>query len=61
LPIGERETTLPSQISCVDLGSGMRRSELHKMQHPHVGLVLCARDCAFNPSLGVGWREILSW
>lgn len=25
------------------------------------GLVLCDRFCAFNPSLGVGWREILSW
>lgn len=25
------------------------------------GLVLCARICAFDPSLGVGWREILSW
>ena len=31
------------------------------MQHPHVGVVLCAGVCAFNPSLGVGWQEILSW
>ena len=36
----------PSQISYIDLVSGMRRSELHRVQHPHVE---------------VGWREILSW
>jgi len=46
LPIGEREAEPPSQISYVDLDSGMRRSELHRVQHPHVE---------------VGWREILSW
>jgi len=61
LPFGERETELPSQISCVDLDSEMRQSELHKVQHPHVGVVLCARVHAFDPSLGVGWQAILSW
>ena len=45
LPIGEREAEPPSQISYVDLDSGMRRSELHRVQHPLVE---------------VGWREILS-
>lgn len=56
LPIGERETELPSQISCVDLCRGMRRSELHKAQPLYVAVVLCAGVRAFNPSLGVGWR-----
>ena len=46
LPIGERETESPSQISYVDLVSRMRQSGLHRVQHPHVE---------------VGWREILSW
>jgi len=31
------------------------------VQHPHVGFVLCVKVRAFDPSLGVGWREILSW
>ena len=35
LPIGERETKPPSQISYVDLDSGMRLSELHRVRHPH--------------------------
>lgn len=56
----ERETELPSQISSVDVGSRMRRSQLHRLQHPHVGIVLCAGVRAFDPSLGVGWKEILS-
>ena len=35
---------------------------MHKAQHPHVGVVrACAGVCAFDPSLGVGWRKILSW
>ena len=46
LPIGEREVEPPSQDSYVDWVSGMRRSGLHRVQHPHVE---------------VGWREILSW
>ena len=46
LPIGEREVEPPSQISYVDWVSGMRRSGLHRVQHPHVE---------------VGWQEILSW
>ena len=46
LSIEEREAEPPSQISYVDLVSGMRRSELHRVQHLHVE---------------VGWREILSW
>lgn len=60
-PIGQRETKLPSQISCVDQDSEMRQLELHRVQHPHAGVVLCAGVCAFGASLGVGWREILSW
>ena len=36
LPVGEREAEPPSQVSYVDLDSGMRRSELHRVQHPHV-------------------------
>lgn len=52
---------LPSHISCVDLDSEMRRSKLHKVKHLHVGVVLCAGVRAFNPSLGVGQQEILSW
>lgn len=31
------------------------------MQHMHVGFVLCAGVRPFDPSLGVGWQEILSW
>ena len=32
------------------------------MQHSQDrGLVLCVGVCAFDPSLGVGWQEILSW
>jgi len=32
------------------------------VQHWQDGkLVLCPRVCAFDPFLGVGWREILSW
>jgi len=31
------------------------------VQHPHVGVVLCEGVHAFDPSLRVGWREILSW
>ena len=46
LPIGEREAEPPSQVSDVDLDSGMRRSELHRIQQPRVE---------------IGWREILSW
>lgn len=60
-PIRDREMKLPSQISCVDLDSGMRQSNLHKVQHPHVKVFLCAGVCAFNPSLAVGWQDILSW
>ena len=40
LLVGEGETKVPSQISCVDLGSRMRRSELHRVQHAQVGVVL---------------------
>ena len=36
LSIGEREMEPPSQISYVDLYIRMRRSELHRVQHPHV-------------------------
>lgn len=61
LPIGERETWLPSHISCVDLCSEMRRSELHRAQHPNFWVVLCAGVRACDPFLGVGWREIMSW
>ena len=39
----------------------MRRPELHRVQHPHDGVVLCAGVRAFDPSLRVGWQEILSW
>ena len=39
----------------------MRRPELHRVQHLHVGVVLGVGVRAFDPSLGVGWREILSW
>ena len=39
----------------------MRRPELHRVQHLHAGVVLCAGVHVFDPSLGVGWREILSW
>ena len=46
LPIREREMESHSQISYVDLVSGMRRSKLHRVQHPHVE---------------VGWWKILSW
>ena len=61
LAIGEREMELPSQISCIGLDSGMIRPELHKVQHLHAGVVLCAGVRAFDPSLRVGWQEILSW
>ena len=53
-PLEEGETELPSQISYVDLDSGMTRPKLHKVQHPHVGVH------AFDPS-GIGWRDILIW
>lgn len=59
-PIRERETKLPCQI-CVDLDSGMRRLMFHKVKHLYVKVFLCAGVCAFDPFLGVGWREILSW
>ena len=57
----QRETELPSQISCVDLDSGMRRPELQRVQHLQVRVARGAGVHAFDPSLGVGWREILSW
>ena len=60
-PIGQRDIELPSQIVCIDQDSEMRRPKLHRVQHPHARVVLCAGVHAFDPSLGVGWREILSW
>lgn len=39
----------------------MRRLELHRVQHLHARVVLCAGVHAVDPSLGVGWQEILSW
>ena len=35
--------------------------ELCKAQHSHVRVVTCIGICAFDPSFGVGWREILNW
>jgi len=39
----------------------MVRLESHKVQHPHVGVVLCVGVLAFSPSIGVGWIDILIW
>jgi len=39
----------------------MSQSKLHRVQHPHVGVVLCAGVRPLDPSLGVEWREIQSW
>ena len=61
LRIGLRETKLPSQISCVVLDSRTRRSELHRVQHPHVGVAPCVGVHAFDPSLGIGCQKILNW
>lgn len=61
LHIGEREAKLPRQISCVDQDCEIRRHEMHRAQRSQVGVVLCMRVRAFDPFLGVGWHEILSW
>lgn len=35
---------------------------MHRVKHSQDGgLVLCVRICSFDSSLGVGWREIMSW
>jgi len=61
LRIGLREAKSPRPIFCVVQASEMRRHELRKVQHSQDGgFVQCTRFQAFDPSLGVGWREILS-
>jgi len=59
---GEREAESPRHILCVDQDGDMRRHELYRV-HPrqHGGLVSSTGVYALDPSLGVGWQEILSW
>lgn len=40
----------------------MKRHELSRGQHSHDGgMVPCTGVHALYPSLGFGWREVLSW
>jgi len=60
--VGEREFALPRQITWFGHTSKMGRHDLHKVQHLRDGgLIPCMVVCAFDPSLRVGWQEILSW
>ena len=62
LHIREGETESPRHTLCVYQDGEMRQHELCRVQHlQEGGLVPCTGVRAFDPSLGVGWREILSW
>jgi len=62
LYIREGEAESPLQILCVDQDGKRRRHELRRVQPLEAGgLVPYTGVHALDPSLGVGWREILSW